>query len=165
MELLHVSLAWINPWWDIGDGTTASMQKDEEKRPNGLNFNTFLKTEYTQRADVWGVSTVLIRLKAKTIATKMKMDGSAGGPSWCLRSMSQTNLSKTTLCQQLPPNCEEKFGNFHKFTQTKIWQDGSVIYVKKGGSDSSLLQCCQWYWGRHLHLIVECGLYTIFSWL
>ncbi|GAA6227792.1 uncharacterized protein LOC120489360 isoform X3, partial [Lates japonicus] len=77
----------------------------------------------TQRADGRGVSTVQIRLKAKTIATAMKFDDFRGGPSWCLRFMRHKGLSiraQTTLCQQLPPNYKEKVSNFHKFTHAKI---------------------------------------------
>ena len=77
----------------------------------------------TQRADGRGVSTVQIRLKAKTIATEKKIEDFTGGPSWCLRFMRRKGLSiraRTTVCQQLPPDYEEKVTNFHKFTQTKI---------------------------------------------
>lgn len=159
----------MNPWWDVGDGTSVSIQKDEESFPR----NTLFKTEYTQRADVWGVSTTLIRLKAKTINTQMKIEEFAGGPSRCLRSLRQTNLlrAQTALLQQLPPSeCEEKFGNFHKFTQTdsRRFDEKAQLLCnickkkkkeKRRGSPPSLLQRCLWYWGRHLHLIVECGLY------
>lgn len=77
----------------------------------------------TQRADGRGVSTVQIRLKAKTIATAMKFEDFRGGPSWCLRFMRRKGLSirvRTSLCQQLPPDYEEKVSNFRKFTDAKI---------------------------------------------
>ncbi|XP_039542042.1 uncharacterized protein LOC120489360 isoform X3 [Pimephales promelas] len=77
----------------------------------------------TQRADGRGVSTVQIRLKAKRIATAMKLEDFRGGPSWCLRFMRRKGLSirvRTSLCQQLPPDYEEKVSNFHKFTDAKI---------------------------------------------
>lgn len=41
----------------------------------------------TQRAGGRGVSTVQIRLKAKTIATEKKIQDFKGGLSWCLRFM------------------------------------------------------------------------------
>lgn len=77
----------------------------------------------TQRADGRGVSTVQIRLKAKTIASKMCIEDFKGGPSWCFRFMRRKSLSiraRTTVCQQLPPDYEEKVANFHKFIETKI---------------------------------------------
>ena len=77
----------------------------------------------TQRAGGRGVSTVQIRLKAKAIATDMKIEDFRGGPSWCFRFMRRKGLSvraRTTLCQQLPPDYEEKIANFRTFTQTKI---------------------------------------------
>ncbi|XP_039542041.1 uncharacterized protein LOC120489360 isoform X2 [Pimephales promelas] len=77
----------------------------------------------TQRAGGRGVSTVQIRLKAKRIATAMKLEDFSGGPSWCLRFMRRKGLSirvRTSLCQQLPPDYEEKVSNFHKFTDAKI---------------------------------------------
>ncbi|KAI4824306.1 hypothetical protein KUCAC02_012829 [Chaenocephalus aceratus] len=76
----------------------------------------------TQRADGRGVSTVQIRLKAKTVATEMKIENVRGGPSWCFRFMRQKGLSiraRTTVCQQLPPY-QEKITNFGEFTQRKI---------------------------------------------
>lgn len=93
---------------------------------------------------------MLIRLKAKTIDTEMKMKEFAGGPSRCLRSMRQTNLSRAQmpLCQQLPPDCEEKFGNFHNFTQAKIaedltrWLSYYVIYVEKKKGRGVPLHLC-----------------------
>ena len=77
----------------------------------------------TQRADGRGVSTVQIRLKAKTIATAMRYEDFRGGPSWCFRFMRRKGLSirvRTTLCQQLPPDYEEKVLNFRKYTDAKI---------------------------------------------
>lgn len=59
----------------------------------------------------------------KTIATAMKCEDFRGGPSWCLRFMRRKGLSirvRTSLCQQLPPDYEEKVSNFHKFTDAKI---------------------------------------------
>ena len=59
----------------------------------------------TQRADGRGVSTVQMRLKAKTIATEKNIKEFRGGPSWCFRFMQRKGLSikpRTTVCQQLP---------------------------------------------------------------
>ncbi|KAJ4941028.1 hypothetical protein JOQ06_027315, partial [Pogonophryne albipinna] len=77
----------------------------------------------TQRADGRGVSTVQIRLKSKTVATEMKSENFRGGPSWCFRFMRRKGLSiraRTTVCQQLPPDYQEKITNFGEFTQRKI---------------------------------------------
>ncbi|XP_005751641.1 uncharacterized protein LOC102209438 [Pundamilia nyererei] len=82
----------------------------------------------TQRAGGRGVSTVQIRLKAKTIAREMNIKDFKGGPSWCFRFMKRKNLSiraQTTPCQQLPPDYQEKVENFHKFVEKKI-QENSI---------------------------------------
>lgn len=82
----------------------------------------------TLRAGGRGVSTVQIRLKAKTIAREMNIKDFKGGPSWCFRFMKRKNLSvraRTTLCQQLPPDYQEKVENFHKFVEKKI-QENSI---------------------------------------
>ncbi|KAJ0063420.1 hypothetical protein NL108_002759 [Boleophthalmus pectinirostris] len=82
----------------------------------------------TQRAGGQGVSTVQIRLKAKTIAREMNFEDFKAGPSWCFRFMRRKNLSiraRTTLCQQLPADYQEKVENFHKFVETKI-QENSI---------------------------------------
>ena len=53
----------------------------------------------------------------------MKFEDFRGGPSWCLRFMRRKGLSirvRTSLCQQLPPDYEEKVSNFRKFTDAKI---------------------------------------------
>uniref|UniRef100_A0A8C7QPE1 DDE-1 domain-containing protein n=1 Tax=Oncorhynchus mykiss TaxID=8022 RepID=A0A8C7QPE1_ONCMY len=53
----------------------------------------------------------------------MKFEDFRGGPSWCLTFMRRKGLSirvQTSLCQQLPPDYEEKVSNFRKFTDAKI---------------------------------------------
>ena len=77
----------------------------------------------TQRADGRGVSTVQLRLKAKTLATENNIGDFIEGPSWCLRFMKRKGLSiraRTTVCQQLPPDYEEKITNFRKYTEAKV---------------------------------------------
>lgn len=77
----------------------------------------------TQRANGRGVSTVQIRLKARAAAAEMKIEDFRGGPSWCLRFLKRKGLSiraRTTLCQQLPPDYEDKITNFREFTQRQI---------------------------------------------
>lgn len=62
--------------------------------------------------------TVQIRLKAKAIATEVKIEDFRGGPSWCF-DMRRKGLSvgaRTALC----PDYEEKLANFCTLTQTKI---------------------------------------------
>lgn len=85
--------------------------------------NTLEDWVNTQRADGRGISTVQIRLKAKTIAREMLIGEFTGGPSWCLRFMRRKGLSiraRTTLCQQLPPDYEEKIASFRQFIQSKL---------------------------------------------
>ena len=64
-----------------------------------------------------------IRLKARMIAAEKDIQDFKGGPSWCFRFLGRKGLSvrtKTTICQQLPPDFEEKLTNFRNFTQEKI---------------------------------------------
>uniref|UniRef100_A0A8C9YEP1 HTH CENPB-type domain-containing protein n=1 Tax=Sander lucioperca TaxID=283035 RepID=A0A8C9YEP1_SANLU len=107
----------------------------------------------TQRADGRGVSTVQIRLKAKTIATAMKFEDFRGGPSWCLRFMRRKGLSirvRTSLCQQLPPDYEEKVSNFRKFTDAKIAEHSIDPHDTINMDEVPL---------THLQLIDICGLF------
>lgn len=76
-----------------------------------------------QREQGRGVSTVQIRLKAITIAKEKKIDDFHGGASWCLRFMRRKELTvraRTTICQQLPPDFEDKLQNFRNYTQEHI---------------------------------------------
>ncbi|GAA6100834.1 uncharacterized protein LOC120489360 isoform X1 [Tachysurus ichikawai] len=53
----------------------------------------------------------------------MKFEDFRGGPSWCLRFIRRKGLSirvRTSLCQQLPPEYEEKVSNLCKFIDAKI---------------------------------------------
>jgi transposase-like protein len=64
-----------------------------------------------QRASLRGVSTTQIRLKAVTMAQEFSIVDFTGGPSWCLRFMRRKQLSiraRTTVCQNLPADFEEK---------------------------------------------------------
>ena len=78
----------------------------------------------TQRAGGRGVSTTQIRLKAATLAREMgEMEDFQGGPSWRLRFMRRKGLSvraRTTLCQQLPSDHEEKLANFRDYISDRI---------------------------------------------
>ncbi|KAK7096455.1 hypothetical protein V1264_016230 [Littorina saxatilis] len=77
----------------------------------------------TQRADGRGVSTVQLRLKARTIATRLKIDDFKGGQSWCCRFLRRKGLSlraRTTLCQQLPPDFQEKMMSFRNYAQEQV---------------------------------------------
>lgn len=57
-------------------------------KEDGLNLKNVLEEWVNiQRADRRGVSTVEIRIKAKTIATEKILEDFKGGPSWCLRFM------------------------------------------------------------------------------
>ena len=62
---------------------------------------------YEMRSVGRSISTVSIRLKAKTLAKELGIMNFSGGQSWCTRFMKRNNLSircKTTLAQRLPPD-------------------------------------------------------------
>uniref|UniRef100_A0A3Q3DKQ0 M-phase phosphoprotein 8 n=1 Tax=Hippocampus comes TaxID=109280 RepID=A0A3Q3DKQ0_HIPCM len=101
--------------------TTKAFRGNHSRWPELENF--LEDWVHSQRAGGRSVSTVQIRRKAKTIATEMNIEGFKGGPSWCFRFMKRKSLSirpRKTLCQQLPPNYEDKLASFRTFTQTKI---------------------------------------------
>ncbi|KAK7910104.1 hypothetical protein WMY93_014788 [Mugilogobius chulae] len=79
-----------------------------------------------QRAAGRSVSTVLIRMKATTLAQSLDINDFRGGPSWCFRFMKRRNLSirtRTTVSQQLPKDYEEKRANFRAYCQSKITEN------------------------------------------
>jgi hypothetical protein len=76
-----------------------------------------------QRAANRGVSTTQIRLKAVQMANEAGIVDFKGGPSWCLRFMRRAALSiraRTTLCQSLPQDYEEKLAAFRAFCAEKM---------------------------------------------
>jgi hypothetical protein len=76
-----------------------------------------------QRASLRGVSTTQIRLKAVTMAQEFPITDFTGGPSWCLRFMRCKQLSiraRSTVCQNLPADFEEKLSTFRKYYQDKV---------------------------------------------
>jgi hypothetical protein len=77
----------------------------------------------TQRSDGQGVSTVQIRLKAKVLAKSKNIENFGGGLSWCMRFMRRKGLSvraRTTMCQALPTEYQEKMNLFRNFTREKM---------------------------------------------
>lgn len=78
-----------------------------------------------QRTAHRGVSTVQIRLKAVAVAKDLGLADFNGGPSWCLRFMNRKQLSiraRTTVCQTLPADFEEKLTLFRQYCKSKITQ-------------------------------------------
>lgn len=76
-----------------------------------------------QRTAGRSVSTVTIRLKAKTIAQDLQIENFQGGPSWCFRFMKRRHLSiraRTTVAQQLPADYKEKLAIFRTYCSSKI---------------------------------------------
>ena len=85
-----------------------------------------------QREDGRGVSTIQIRLKAKEMAKNMKIENFVGGASWCYRFMKRKNLSiraRTTLCQQLPPDFEQKKVKFITLLCPTFLLDNLQLFV------------------------------------
>jgi transposase-like protein len=69
-----------------------------------------------QRASLRGV-------KAVTMAEEFLITDFTGGRSWCLRFMRRKQLSiraRTTVCQNLPAEFEEKLSTFRKYCQDKV---------------------------------------------
>ena len=73
------------------------------------------KADCGYKLKVEGLSTVQLRLKAKTMAHKMQIYDFIGGPSWCSRFVCRKQLSmraRTTMCQILPDNFQQKLDSF-----------------------------------------------------
>lgn len=76
-----------------------------------------------QRAEGHGLNTVQVRMKAQSIAQELGVEGFVGGPSWCYRFMKRNQLSmrtRTTMCQQLPADFNEKVENFQNFIESAV---------------------------------------------
>lgn len=81
-----------------------------------------------QRATGRGVSTISIRLKAKTVADQLGVTDFQGGPSWCFRFMQRKQLvirARTSLAQRLPQGWEEKMATFRSYT-TELIEEKNV---------------------------------------
>ncbi|KFM61528.1 Pogo transposable element with KRAB, partial [Stegodyphus mimosarum] len=69
------------------------------------------------------ISTVKIRLRAKSMAEDMQITDFKGGINWVYRFMRRKNLrvrSRTTLCQAVPDDVDEKKASFLQFTRKLI---------------------------------------------
>lgn len=76
-----------------------------------------------QRAEGRGLSTVQLRLKAKTLATETNAAGFEGGPSWCFRFMRRNKLvmrARTSMCQKLPDDFQAQLDNFSSLVREEI---------------------------------------------
>lgn len=72
------------------------------------------------------VSTVKIRLRAKSMAEEMKIEDFKGGINWVYRFMRRKNLrvrTRTTMSQAVPDDYEAKKASFLQFTRKAI-EDG-----------------------------------------
>ena len=80
------------------------------------------------------VTTVMIRLKARELATQMNLPGFTGGPSWCHRFMRRNKLSvrtRTTVGQKLPDDWQERveeFNNFLSRRRGELGVDSSHVF-------------------------------------
>lgn len=75
----------------------------------------------SQRENNRAVSTVAIKLKARLLATEMKLEDFRGGSAnWIYKFMKCNNLAvriRTTVGQKLPQDWEQKMDDFHEFVQ------------------------------------------------
>jgi len=78
---------------------------------------------HAQRDAGRAVSTVNIRMKAKTMAVEMGIMNFLGNPSWIYKFMKRKQLSvrvRTTVGQRLPDDWEEKMSSFRDFVANEI---------------------------------------------
>uniref|UniRef100_A0A8C3UMK4 HTH CENPB-type domain-containing protein n=1 Tax=Catharus ustulatus TaxID=91951 RepID=A0A8C3UMK4_CATUS len=79
-----------------------------------------------QRAAGRSFSTVAVQIQAKAIANEMGIEDFKAGPSWCFRFMKRRQLSirtRTTVCQRLPVDYEEKVVSFRSYCKSKITEN------------------------------------------
>ena len=77
----------------------------------------------TQRAACRGVSTCQLRLKATTITDELGITGFRGGPTWIrrfLRCKSLALRARTTMCQKLLADGQDKLVSFRQFVTTTV---------------------------------------------
>ena len=70
-----------------------------------------------------GLSTVVIRARARQIAEDRGLTNFIGGPAWCHRFMKRNDLSvraRTTVGQRLPPDWQVLMNNFVDFAERNI---------------------------------------------
>ncbi|KAF4791822.1 hypothetical protein TURU_127063 [Turdus rufiventris] len=76
-----------------------------------------------QRAGGRNLFTVAIWIQAKAIANQLHIEEFKAGASWCFRFMKRWQLSvrtRTTVCQQLPADYEEKLVTFRSYCKSKL---------------------------------------------
>uniref|UniRef100_A0AAQ4RF46 HTH CENPB-type domain-containing protein n=1 Tax=Gasterosteus aculeatus aculeatus TaxID=481459 RepID=A0AAQ4RF46_GASAC len=126
-QTLGVNESMVRRWRGQREELTRCKKRTKAFRGNKSRWpeleNVLEDWVNTQRARGRSVSTVQIRLKAKTIATEKNIEHFRGGPSWCFRFMQRKGLfvrERTTPRQQLPPDLKDKIANFSEFTHRNI---------------------------------------------
>ncbi|KAL1448367.1 hypothetical protein MTO96_044086 [Rhipicephalus appendiculatus] len=123
----RVSEKMVRDWRKLEDKLRA--MRSTKKADRGLKarwpeLEARLRTwVLEQRAQGRGLSTVQLRLKARTWVQEMGVVGFAGGPSWCFRFMRRNCLSiraRTTLCQKLPEDFAENLEKFKAFVKKQM---------------------------------------------
>ncbi|GFW46639.1 pogo transposable element with KRAB [Trichonephila clavipes] len=85
-----------------------------------------------QRNARHSISTVKIRLQAKSMAEEMQITDFKGGINWVYRFMRRKNLrvrSRTTMCQAVPDDVDEKKASFLQFTRKSYYR--REVFPKK----------------------------------
>ena len=114
--------------WRKQKGKLQSMKKtkkaDRGSKPWWAQLEDLLEDwVLTQRAACRGVSTCQLRLKATTIADELDITGFRGGPTWIRRFLRRKSLAlraRTTMCQKLPADAQDKLVSFRQFVTTTV---------------------------------------------
>lgn len=123
----NVSEKIVRDWRKAGNllrSMKGTKKADRGKKARWPQLEDRLRTWILeQRAGGRGLSTVQVRLKAVTIAKDMNVVNFTGGPSWCFRFMRRNHLSiraRTTMCQKLPDDFQQKLHSFREFVLKEI---------------------------------------------
>ncbi|GFU86880.1 pogo transposable element with KRAB [Trichonephila clavipes] len=84
---------------------------------------------FNQRNAGCSISTVKIRLRAKSMAEEMQIMDFKGGINWVYRFLHCKNLrvcSRTTMCQAVPDDVDEKKNLLSFSLQGKLLQKGTI---------------------------------------
>ena len=100
----------------------SKMKAMRSGKPHWPQLEKDLK-EFVLRKAGWGLSTVVIRARAKEMARDRGITDFIGGPAWYHHFMWRNGLSvraRTTVGQRLPNNWEDLIANFIDFTERNI---------------------------------------------
>lgn len=123
----NVSEKMVRDWRRTKDSLLLMKRTKKANRGHAARYPEIEKSvvEFvlSERAKCRAVSTLQIQMKAKEMASDLKIENFNANSSWCFRFMQRNRLSirqRTTVAQQLPDNHQHLVDSFVTFTKAKI---------------------------------------------